>query len=186
MTRPIDPKLQQLLDVYGADRSRWPAAADRQFAALTGAEAEAAGTALRETAALDRVLARASVVADGRQTALADRIMAQVQAEAAAQGAVAGSAGSNVVALPQRRAAPQATFARPSTRFGTRLGIDWRAAAALAAALVVGVGVGLSGSASPTFQAMAETVGGSLGHSVLAFNDDQGGAMATLDDEDVL
>jgi hypothetical protein len=184
MTRPIDPKLLQLLEVYGADRSRWPAAAARQFAALAGTEAEAAAAALRETAALDRVLARASVVSDGRQAALANRIMAQVQGEAAAavHGAATGSAGSNVIALPQRRAVPQATFARPQMRFG----VDWRAAAALAAVLVVGVGVGLSGSANTTFQAVAETVGGSFGHNVLAFHDDQGGAMATLDDEEVL
>ena len=67
-----------------------------------------------------------------------------------------------------------------------RRSADWRAAAALAAALVLGVGVGMSGSVNTTFQAVAETVGVGLDRSVLAFNDEQGDAMAALDDEDVL
>ena len=183
MTTTIDPKLQHLLDVYGADQRRWPAEVARQFADLRVRDA-AARDALQETAALDQVLARARTVSIGQQHSLADRIMAQVQAEAAVKDATASASG-NVMTLPQRavRIAP----ARPAP-LGSRMrrSADWRAAAALAAALVLGVGVGMSGSVNTTFQAVAETVGVGLDRSVLAFNDEQGDAMAALDDEDVL
>ena len=87
---------------------------------------------------------------------------------------------------PRTTNASTARHASPTLRPQAHHGIGWRAATALAAALVVGVGVGLSGSANTAFDAMAETVGVNLDRSVLAFNDEQGGAMAALDDEDVL
>ena len=179
---PLDPTLQHLLDVYGADQSRWPVEMARQFGAqfgaLTGPAAEAAAMARRETVALDQVLSRASMVAATRQTALADRIMAEI-------GGTADK--SNIVAMrPRTTNASTARHASPTLRPQAHHGSGWRVATALAAALVVGVGVGLSGSANTAFDAMAETVGVNLDRSVLAFNDEQGGAMAALDDEDVL
>jgi hypothetical protein len=184
MNRAADQKFLALLDVYGADQSRWPADAVRQLAELKGEVAIAAQQVLREAKALDRVLARASPVSEARQLALADRIMAAVHKEAGRQvSPVSASPAvvSNVIALPtrQNRSAPAVSAQRSA-------GVDWRAAAALAAALVIGIGVGMSGTASPTFQAVAETVGVSLERSVLAFNDEHGGTLAALDDEDVL
>jgi hypothetical protein len=203
MTNPTDPKLLHLLDAYGADQSRWPADAVRQFNVLTGStptdQALRVRAAQREAKALDQVLARASTVSAERQTALAERIMAKIRDDAGgdSDAASASNAASsavprrNVVALPLRAARPAqvrqlAAPPSPASAAPLRRGIDWRAAAALAAALVLGIGVGVSGGASPTFQAVAETVGVSLERSVLALNDEHGGAMAALDDEDVL
>lgn len=197
MTNPTDPTLLHLLDVYGADQSRWPVDALRQCNALTGPKP--GDEALREAKALDQVLARASTVSPTRQAALAGRIMAKVHADAGrkSNAASAGNAASssvprsNVIPLPLRAARPAqvrplAAPALPGLAAQLRRGLDWRAAAALAAALVLGVGVGVSGGASTTFQAVAETVGVSLDRSVLAFNDEPGGMLAALDDEDVL
>ncbi len=190
MKRTSDPKILALLDVYGADQSRWPADAARQLAELTREDKTGAvKQALRETEALDRVLARAGTVSDTRQAALADRIMSAVHQDALRQTsaavaspiAVRNVADSNIIALPIR-----ANRADPARATRRHVSIDWRAAAALAAALVLGIGVGLTGTASPTFQAVAETVGVSLDRSLLAFNDDVGGTMSVLDDEDVL
>ena len=194
MTSPTNPKLLHLLDVYGADQSRWPTDALCELQAL--ADSESARTGLREAKALDQVLSRASTVSAERQAALADRIMAKVN-DGIGRGnsadlAVSGVARrSNVIALPLRAVRP--SQARPITAPASanaapwlRRSGDWRAAAALAAALVLGIGVGVSGGATTTFQAVAETVGVSLGRSVLAFNDDHEGTLAALDDEDVL
>jgi hypothetical protein len=190
MTNPNDLKLQHLLDVYGADQRRWPVEAARQHAGPAERDAGTAALALREAAALDEVLARAPVVPAKRQQALADRIMAQVQAEAAAAGAAEPTGGNVVIMLPPRTglAADGGGMAARPVPIGSprRQTADWRAAAALAAALVLGVGVGMSGSVSTTFQAVAETVGVGMDRSVLAFNDEQGDALAALDDEDVL
>jgi hypothetical protein len=185
MNRAADQKIIALLDVYGADQSRWPAEAARQLADLMRDDKTGAVTqALREAEALDRVLASASSVSDARQLALADRIMAAVTSDTIRNPdtVAAPHAGvTNVIAFPPREI--RNTSART---FQRHLGIDWRAAAALAAALVLGIGVGMSGTASPTLQAVAETVGVNLDRSVLAFNDESGGTMSALDDEDVL
>jgi hypothetical protein len=192
-TPASDHSFSKLLAVHGADQSRWPAEGLRQWGELTADPSSASGAAVRlalaEAQALDAVLARASTIASSRQTALADRIMAAVVSEA--DGATAADVAipaepSNVVALPVRPARRGASHHIGSAPYG----IDWRAAAALAAALVLGIGVGLSGTASPTFQAVVETVGSSLDRSldrsVLALNDEPGGTLAALDDEDVL
>jgi hypothetical protein len=199
MTRPAANNYLDLVDVYGADQSRWPAAAVRRFTELTSDDAMAAAVALREAKSLEQVLQHASMVPVGRQAALADRIMTAVLEDARKlnaatdgghQPVAAGrdasilssspvsSSPGNVIALPTRET-------RQVNLYRHR-GIDWRAAAALAAALVLGIGVGMTGTASPTFQAVAETVGVSLDRSVLAFNDEQVGSMTALDDEDSL
>jgi hypothetical protein len=197
MTSPTNSTLLHLLDVYGADQSRWPTDAVRQLQGVT--DTESARAALREAKAFDQVLSRASMVSVERQAALADRIMAKVNdeigrgnnAELADSAGRGVARGSNVIALPLRavrpaHARPPAGPASVNPTLWLRRSVDWRAAAALAAALVLGIGVGVSGGATTTFQAVAETVGVSLDRSVLAFNDDHGGAMAALDDEDVL
>jgi hypothetical protein len=192
MTRPTDtpgdPAFQALLDIYGADRSRWPADAARRYADLPAVDRRA----LQEAGALDQVLARASRPAPVRQADLAARIMAQVQAEATRPEAVQPS---NVVHLSPRPAtahlqspsqSAEARSLAPARRTIATTRFDWRLAASLAAALLLGLGVGVSGNAQSTIQAVADTVGVNLERSQLAFNDVPGGTMAALDDEDVL
>jgi hypothetical protein len=183
MNRLSHQKLLDLMDAYGADGSRWPADAAHQFAGL--ADDPAMALALRQSQAFDQVLARAGAVSATRQSALADRIMAAVHEDAVQRDAAkAPLEAGNVIALPGPRpnrfpvASP-----RDSQR---RSGMDWRAVAALAAALVLGFGVGVSGTGSPTFEAVAESVGVNWGGSVLASNDETVGALAALDDEDML
>jgi hypothetical protein len=205
MMSPKNSKLLHFLDAYGADQSRWPDDAVRQFTALSAstnagstpeAEALQIRAGLREAVALDQVLSCASAVSAERQSALAARIMASVEEEverklnASAGQKVPASHGTsgNVIALPVRGADRVHARPHPAPALAAqfRYGIDVRAAAALAAALVLGIGVGVSGGASTTFQAVAETVGVSLDRSVVAYNDEHGGALAALDDEDVL
>jgi hypothetical protein len=189
MNSTHDQKILDLLETYGADQNRWPETAARQFAALTSDAVLAAQGAWREADALDRVLVRASAISGARQAALADRIMAAVQEEARGQNHASHSAAvSNVIALrPQRpQRASEAGSSRLPLRSTRSAGGGWRAVAALAAALVVGIGVGMSGTASSTLQAVAETVGVNLDRTVLAYNDEPIGTMAALDDEDVL
>jgi hypothetical protein len=119
--------LDQVLDTFGADRTRWPAPVRRNFAGLL-AESARARERLREAEALDRLLDLAPTPkVDTR--ALADRIMTATQGEP--------------------RVLPRA----PITRNGRRsydAGAVWPAAAMLAASLVIGVFVGLSGAFTGT------------------------------------
>jgi hypothetical protein len=194
---------QLILEIYGANQSRWPEAASERFAALTGDDARQAQAALRDAAALDQVLARAPTISTPRQAALADRIMARMQAESVEQtrarpittdqhvGAVPPSdmVLGNVVQLPVRTAI-RTTLVPPATQRPKVLRPDerasWRVAVGLAAALVLGIGVGMSGLGNLSIIAAADTVGLHLDRTTLAFNDDPGGTMAALDDEDVL
>ncbi len=118
--------LEQVLERFGSDRTRWPAPVRRDFAGLLTSSAEAKAR-LREAEALDRLLDLApEPEIDTR--ALADRIVAAAAAERPA------------VAPPEIRAAG-ATGARAAA---TR--IEWPAAALLAASLVLGMFVGLNGT----------------------------------------
>jgi hypothetical protein len=183
MNRLPRQKYLDLIDSYGADPRRWPADAACPIAEPTGDVVVA--EALEESKALDEVLTRAGSVSVARQSALADRIMAVVHADAARRNIASELIeASNVVALPG--------LSRSRLPIGSNNGrhrhvlFDWRAIAALAATLVLGIGVGMSGAARPTVQAVAESVGVNWDRSVLALNDEIGGTLAALDDEDVL
>src|SRR5262245_58863389 len=71
-------ELEQLLDVYGADRVRWPAEARATAAQLAASDARARRL-LAEAEALDRVLKSAPVPALAAEAALAERIVAAAQ-----------------------------------------------------------------------------------------------------------
>lgn len=116
--------LAELVERFGADRTRWPAEQRLRFAGLV-AEADEAQRILAEAAALDELLDRAPRVSSPRQRALADRI-----AQAVASEAEAGNA--NVVELGPRRT-------------GNRGQPSWRMAALLAASLLLGVFAGSTG-----------------------------------------
>jgi hypothetical protein len=68
----------RLLDVYGADRARWPAEGRAAAAHLVARDAEA-WKLLAEAEALDRVLRSAPVPALAVEVALAERIVAAAQ-----------------------------------------------------------------------------------------------------------
>ena len=66
---------QRLLEAYGSDRSRWPAADRLRFAQLLPHD-PAARSLLREAAALDQVLDRAPGLTRERHEAMAARLLA--------------------------------------------------------------------------------------------------------------
>ncbi len=110
--------LSRLLDVYGAGRTRWPAAERLRFAPLLATDAEA-DRLVREAAAFDRLLDLAPRLAPERERAVAQRIIA--------------------AAIANRRAPAQALPRVVQGRTPV-----WRAAALLAASLLVGVFAGFA------------------------------------------
>jgi hypothetical protein len=131
-------ELGQLLDVYGADRLRWPANVRTAATQLVARDAEARRL-LVEAEALDRVLDNAPVPALAVEAALAERIVAAAQRS------------PRMVKLEDSRpAAPDATpvqavalpAARPDFRRPRFLGREARALGFLAASLAIGVVLG--------------------------------------------
>ena len=114
--------LERLLEVYGADRTRWPARERLQFASLI-ANNPAAQRLVAETAALDRLLDQVSTENEERERALSERIMAaarvqqhepdrvQEPASAASRGSASRGGGSSG---PRRRRERASAFASPS------------------------------------------------------------------------
>jgi hypothetical protein len=132
-------EFDQLLDVYGADRVRWPAELRTAATQLVARDAGALRL-LAEAEALDHVLERAPLPAPAVETALAARIVAAAQrsprivkSRPAAVAAVS-RAPVQAVALP----AP----ARPGTRRGQLLSQRARALGFLAACIAIGVVLG--------------------------------------------
>lgn len=123
--------LEEVLERFGSDRTRWPAPLRRNLAGLLAESAEAKAR-LREAEALDRLLDLApEPEIDTR--ALADRILAAAIAEAPAAAAL-----PSVAAVPP---APHLSRRPPMHRER-----EWPAAALLAASLVLGTLFGVSGT----------------------------------------
>ncbi len=120
--------LEQVLERFGSDRTRWPAPVRRDFAGLLAGDA-GAQKRLREAEALDRLLDLAPQPAIDTR-ALSGRIFAAVERESPA-------------ASPPKARVAWAMFERKSPRVGEA---QWPAAALLAASLVLGAFVGLSGT----------------------------------------
>jgi len=135
--------LEQVLERFGSDRTRWPAPVRRDLAGLLAASTDAKAR-LREAEALDRLLDLApEPVIDTR--VLADRIMAAAAAETPAV------------------ATPKARIAWPGFGGGaTGARAEWPAAALLAASLVLGMVFGLNGTldnaVAPLVQASTDAV----------------------------
>ncbi len=140
---------QRLLEAYGSDRSRWPAADRLRFAQLLPRDT-AARAMLREAAAFDQVLDRAPGLTRERHEAMAARLLAlasvtpqdaplrTVTPKTAAEDPQASlGASAPILQLSRRR-----TNARP-------------AIALLAASLAAGVLIGLTGAANPLVDAIA-------------------------------
>ena len=130
--------LERLLDIYGADRTRWPARERLRFASVVS-EDRAAAQLLAQADALDRLLEQAPRASGADIDALKERIMAAALRSGAPQLAVVASgkpALGSVMPVQTRRAAIAARFGRG----------EWPAAALLAASLVLGVMLGSGGS----------------------------------------
>lgn len=131
--------LAHLLDVYGANRARWPARERLRYSGFV-AEDPDARRMIAEAYALDRVLDMAPVP----QPANLDDLTARIMASA---GAYAEPARGGVVPLRPR------TLPKSRTFNDSILG--WPAAALLAASLVLGVFVGTSGVIDGPMQSIA-------------------------------
>jgi len=130
----------RLLDVYGGDRTRWPAEARAAAAHLVARDA-GARRLLAEAEALDRLLERAPLPALATEAALADRIVAAAQRSpriATIAGARAAAFGAT-----RRDAAAGAAATTMSVRSRPRLLSGGAGAAGLlVASLVIGIVIG--------------------------------------------
>lgn len=147
--------LERLLEIYGADRTRWPARERLRFASVISDD-DAASHMLAEAQALDTLLDRASRPSDAAVEALKDRIMAAAMREPPAQVSVATRPAASirpaasVTSIWSRRPVLPAI----APRFA-----EWPAAAVLAASLVVGVMLGSAGTFDATMSQMAQVAG---------------------------
>jgi hypothetical protein len=171
--------LTRLLEVYGADRTRWPARERLQFAGLI-ADDKDAQRQLREAVALDDLLDRASSATEDREHALTERIMAAALRTGETKLAVVGGGGA-ARSVQSKRLGPAMARSRMASRQ------EWPAAAMLAASLFVGVLLGSAGTVNTTVQEVAEVTGFATGDvtgesSQIAFGDD----LVAFADEDLL
>jgi hypothetical protein len=148
--------LARLLDIHGADRTRWPARERLRFAGVIS-EDEAAARLLAEAEALDRLLDRAPRVSDASIDALKDRIVAAALRSQRPQ--LAAVPGGKAAALKAKPAA-----ASPMEWVASRYR-EWPAAAVLAASLVLGVMIGSAGTLDTTMQRVASVTGFSANDS---------------------
>ena len=156
------PEFERLLEIYGSDRTRWPAEA-RASAAQLAARDPAACRVLLEAEALDRVLERAPLPSLASEAALAERIVAAAQRSPrmVPAGDVANTAGGGVHRLGERG---RAAFMVPlSERRGwLNRGPTGRAAGVLAACLMLGIFLGAAAVPQPLLPALEEFTGISL------------------------
>lgn len=168
--------LERLLDVCGADRTRWPARARLRFASFIASD-EAAKRLVQEAAALDDLLDRAPRASEAREGALQERIVAAALRSVETKLAVVGGA-------PAAPPAPRARFNVPAFA-KSAFRSEWPAAAMLAASLVVGVLLGSAGTLDPAMQQVASMTGISTeadSSSQVAYGDD----LIAFADEDLL
>jgi hypothetical protein len=134
---------EHLLDVYGADRTRWPLAERAGAASLLLSNASARRR-LMEAAALDDLLQRIPDPSEGDVQVLTDRILA-----AATQGL-----SKPAIYVPHQHLniaqAPAPQFYRSQT---------WRAASLLAASLIVGAFLGQSQLGAHALPAVEQLTG---------------------------
>jgi hypothetical protein len=178
-------ELQAVVDTFGGDRARWPAAARLRLATLVATDV-AAARIVAEAVALDRLLDLAPSVTPDRERALADRLRAMAAAtpqDHLAERSVmrqneCGSATATVTSLgasthPVRMLAGVAK--RPG-RFGQPraplTGRTRQAAALLAASLMLGVFIGTSDIAGPVVSFVTESLGLSDDEQAYAFAND--------------
>jgi hypothetical protein len=170
--------LERLLDVYGADRTRWPARERLRFAGFI-CEDRVAQRMVAESAALDALLDRAPRASEDRERALKERIVAAALRSAVPQLAVVQTDDETKPRLPA-----WLRHVRGFSSVRPREHREWPAAGLLAASLVVGIMLGSAGAFDSTVQDVAEVAGiASVGEtSQLA----RGEEIITMVDEDLL
>ena len=132
-------EFERLLDVYGGDRTRWPAEARAAAAHLVSRDAST-HRMLAEAEALDRILERAPLPSLAIEAALADRIVAAAQrsprlVKLANNKPAAAEQPQSEGGVEIQRVVPwRQRIQRP----------DVRRAAVLAASLLAGIVIGLS------------------------------------------
>ena len=151
---------ERLLDVYGGDRTRWPAEARAAAAQLAARDARARRV-MAEVEALDRVLERAPLPSLAIEAALAERIVAAAQRSPRIVKIPTGK--SSVISLPGSEILPQQQARSWKQQF---LRSDVRAAAVLAASLVVGIFIGISNVPQNVLPGLAELTGDRGGYSL--------------------
>lgn len=132
--------LAQLLEAYGADQARWPAARRSSVEGVLASDPRARAM-LAEAAAFDRLLDGAASVPPEREHALAQRIVAMAQANAP----------------PLDRRPVVVAFKRPAGRL--TVDIHRAAVASLAASLLLGMFVGSSGAGRSALGYVSEAIG---------------------------
>jgi hypothetical protein len=150
-------EFEHLLDVHGADRTRWPLAARASAAALVDSD-RTARRLLAEAEALDSVLAQAGTRApdDPALSALADRIMLAAQ---------------RAPRLVANKAAPAMDGARRDAVGDQRRAVgrdSWRGIAVLAASLMIGIFVGQTQFAAGALPAIEALSGVTFGADKMA------------------
>jgi len=156
--------LERMLEIYGADRTRWPARERLRFASVIS-EDKASARLLAEAEALERLLDRAPRVSEGNVEALKERIVAAALRSQRPQ--LAAVAGGKAVS---GKSSWLGQLRRPEWSFG-----EWPTAAVLAASLMMGVVLGSAGTFDTTMQEVASVAGFSTGSSDnahLALGDD--------------
>lgn len=142
--------LEHLLEVYGADRTRWPARERLRIAGFVSEDGEARRM-LAEAAALDRLLDLAPGAGKEREHALKERIVA----------AALRTADKKLVAVPSPPAESTGrwvAWSRPAlARAASPNSLP--AAALLAASLVVGVLLGSAGTFESAMHDVADATG---------------------------
>jgi hypothetical protein len=147
-TRADDRRaLERLLEIYGADRTRWPARERLRFASLV-AEDETSRRLMAEASALDRLLDVAPKTSADREHVLKERIVAAALRQGHPKFAVVARSSSATAASGWR------SWAR---RAPARSG--WAAGGLLAASLVVGVMLGSAGTFDTAVQGIADAAG---------------------------
>jgi hypothetical protein len=146
--------LHSVLEIYGANRTRWPAALRLQLAHMISSD-PLAKQALKEAAALDTLLNLAPLVSAERERALAVRIVIAAK-------------------KPQERQSV-GLFLPTEMKSRATNGSYLRNASAmvLVASLVLGVFAGASGQVSPTFDLVTDALGLSEDEPELAYAPDQ-------------
>lgn len=144
--------LDRLLEVYGADRTRWPARERLRFANLIADEPEAQRL-VAEADALDRLLDQVPTASKEQEQALTERIItaAQAQQNTPDHASKLAPAIASTVKFP--------AWARRPQQSGTVSVSQWPAAGLLAASLVLGVMLGSVGTLDSTMQEVAEVAG---------------------------
>jgi hypothetical protein len=169
--------LEHLLEVYGADRTRWPARERLRFASLV-AEDDGARRLVSEASALDSLLDLAPKASAAREHALKERIVAAALRQTEPRFCVVARSTEPAAGGGWRAWAHRASALRAPASSG------WAAGGLLAASLVVGVLLGSAGTFDTAVQQVAEATGYSVTDtsSHLALGDE----MVSASDEEVL